>query len=342
MFLFKNPFIQNIPQKNNVLLLETNGCHGEVIGGYAKYFQDLGYNVYCLVKNTIKKENPFIRLKNVTVFYTKSKKFAKLLKIDILKRYDHIFVMSSMNYDYGEKTVNELWPDINKHPSVYYVHHNMEYIEQHFNPKDTKHNIMLGHFKNTTYMNPHLFGDFDIPQKSDKTIFICVGGINPKRKNHTMLLSAIENLDAKGFDFTVYIVGSGSIKHLKPNVKKHIKLLGHLDYPDMYKYVESAHFFLPLLDDKNSAHDRYIKTQVTGSAQLIYGFRKIPIIHEKFATFYDFNDKNAIIYHDLLDGMKTAISMSTKDYNAYIKSLDKTVNKIYNETLNNLKGILNA
>ena len=45
MFFFKNPFIKTVPEKNNVLLLETNGCHGEVIGGYAKYFQDLGYNV---------------------------------------------------------------------------------------------------------------------------------------------------------------------------------------------------------------------------------------------------------------------------------------------------------
>ena len=342
MFFFKNPFIKTVPQKHNVLLMETNGCHGEVIGGYAKYFQDLGYNVYCLVKDTIKKENPFCRLKAINVFYTKSKKFSKLLTIDTLKRYDHIFVMSSMNYDFGEKAVNELWPDLNKHKSVYYVHHNFEYIPQHFDIKDVKHNIMLGRFKKTTFLNPHLFGEYSIPEKTKPTTFVSVGGINPKRKNHTMLLSAIEQLDSKGLDFTVFVVGSGSLKNLNPNIKKHIKLLGHLDYKDMFDYVEKANFFLPLLDDKNPDHERYIKTQVTGSTQLIYGFRKVPVINKHFAKFYSLDDSNSVLYTDLTKGMESAIKMSKSDYNKHVKSLDKTATKVYKESLKNLKDILNG
>ena len=87
---------------------------------------------------------------------------------------------------------------------------------------------------------------------------------------------------------------------------------------------------------------RYIKTQVTGSAQLIYGFSKIPVIHKKFTKFYDFDTTNAIIYQDLIEGMKTAINMSNKEYKKYIKQMKQTEQKIYQESLNNLKGILNG
>ena len=194
----------------------------------------------------------------------------------------------------------------------------------------------------TVYINPHLFGDYSIPQKQDETIFISVGGINPKRKNHTILLDAIQKLHNKGYKFRVLIVGNGSIKHISPDIQQHLQLLGHLNYDKMYNTVEKSHFFLPLLDDKNPDHDRYIQTQVTGSAQLIYGFRKIPVIHKKFAKFYNFNDKNAITYDELTNGMERAILTSSDDYDKYIKHMDETANNIKQESLNNLKDILNA
>ena len=343
MFSFlQHPFAKNSPKKHNVLLIETNGCHGEVIGGYVKYFQELGYNVYILISNTIKKENPFCRYDVKNIYSCNPKKFSKLLVAEYLNRYDHIFVMSSVNYDHGVQSVKTLYPDLAAHKSVYYIHHQIPYIYRFYRKTNTKHNIMLGKFKNTVFINPHLFGKYCIPQKSDKTIFVSVGGINPKRKNHTMLLSAITELDAMGLDFMVWIIGSGSLKHLQPNVRKHIQLLGHLDYKDMYNFVEKSHFFLPLLDDKNIKHNRYITTQVTGSAQLIYGFRKIPVIHKKFAKFYRFNSKNAVIYENLVNGMKSAILMKPSEYSQHITQLDDTATSIYNESLNNLKDILHA
>lgn len=341
-FIRKNKFLKTTPKPHNVLLVETNGCHGEVVGGYVKYFQDLGYNVYVLVTDVIKKENPFCRLNFSNIFSVKFKEFSKLLVSKNLDKYDHIFVMSSVNYTNGEHSVADLYPDLKKHKSVFYVHHNSPYIYKYYRKSDKKRNIMLGRFKNTVYLNPHLFGDYTLPVKRPETIFVSVGGINPNRKNHTMLLHAIEELDKQNLNFTVLVVGSGSIKHLNPNVKKHIKLLGHLDYDEMYDNVERANFFLPLLDNKNPEHTCYIKTQVTGSAQLIYGFRKIPVIHKKFASFYGFNDKNAVIYQDLAKGMKQAISMSAKDYDKYVKQMDKTATAVYKKSLENLKDLLDA
>lgn len=343
----KDKFSTFIPKRNNVLLVETNGCHGEVIGGYLQYFQNIGINAYILVTDTIKKEKPFCRLHTEKIFSTKFKNFHKLLKSEYLNRYDHIFIMSSVNYTHGSHAVRDLFPDLQKHKSVYWVHHQIGYIHNYYPDIDKKHNIMLGHIVDKigggqVFMNPHLFGEYTIPSKTDETVFISVGGINPKRKNHNLLIDAIKTLHDKNYKFRVLIVGSGSLKHIDKSVRKHIKLLGHLNYDKMYNNVEKSHFFLPLLDANNPEHDRYIKTQVTGSAQLVYGFRKVPVVHKKFANFYDFNPKNAIIYDDLADGMERAILMNATDYDKHIKQLDKTANSIKQETTDNLKDILNA
>ncbi len=44
----------------------------------------------------------------------------------------------------------------------------------------------------------------------------------------------------------------------------------------MYEAMRRAERFPPLLDPGNPAHNRYITTGVTGSAQLVYGFCENP------------------------------------------------------------------
>lgn len=342
--IFNKPdFKTDTPQPNNVLLVETNGCHGEVIAAYIQYFQRLNKNVYCLVNKRVARENPFCRLSNIKQIYSASlKKLSKLLKSEHISKYDHIFIMSSINYKGGENNVPDMFPDLKKHRSVFYVHHESQYISEFYTDTDINHNIMLGRYKNCTYINPHLFGDHKIPTKSNTTTFICVGGINPERKNHKILLNAIQELHNQGLNFQVLIVGSGSLTNIPSDIQRHIKLLGHVNYYDMYNYVESAHFFLPLLDPDNIEHEKYTTIKVTGSAQLIYGFKKVPVIHNKFAKFYNFDTNNAIIYDNLIDGMRTAITTNINEYNSYITHLTKTSKKIETESLNNLQRILNV
>ncbi len=67
-------------------------------------------------------------------------------------------------------------------------------------------------------------------------------------------------------------------------------LWGHLDFDEMYNCVEHADFYMPLLDADNPDHERYIRTQVTGSMQLVYGFACVPVVDKKFADFYDLSD----------------------------------------------------
>ena len=141
--LFKKSFAKFTPKPHNVLLVETNGCHGEVIGGYIKYFQDLGFNTYVLVSKTIKKENPFARLKPTEIFYARLKTFSKLLTGKYINQYDHIVICSSYNYT-SHNAVILSYPDLQKHPSVYYIHHNLSFFNDFYQNTPASHNIMLG------------------------------------------------------------------------------------------------------------------------------------------------------------------------------------------------------
>ena len=69
--LYFYQFFTNSVCENTILLVETNNCHGEVIGGYISYFQKLGFRVDIIVSNEIQKEFPFCRqqLKRTRIFY---------------------------------------------------------------------------------------------------------------------------------------------------------------------------------------------------------------------------------------------------------------------------------
>ena len=43
-------------RENTVLLVETNGCHGEVVSAHWQYFTELGYNVDILMHDFIYNE----------------------------------------------------------------------------------------------------------------------------------------------------------------------------------------------------------------------------------------------------------------------------------------------
>ena len=190
-------------------------------------------------------------------------------------------------------------------------------------------------------MNPCLFGDVKITQKNKITTFITVGGIAAFRKNHAELINAIQELVKQKLKFKVIIIGKGELNNLPDEIKPYIEITGRLKFPEMFEQMEKADFFLPLLDPENPDHNRYITTGVTGSAQLIYAFEKVPVIQKKFAKFYRFDNKNAIVFDkDLATAMAKAISLSSPEYNKLQSELHNTKQEIICESEKNLKGIL--
>ena len=321
--------------KNSILLLESNNYHGEVIAGYMQYFQKLGFNVDCLISSEINKWHPFCRLdlKNIKLFHCDYVALGWILKSKKILKYKHVFVMSSAYYrktaDENYTGILDEFPHLKEHPSLFVVEHDLVDIKR-FKEEgliQKNHLITLGHFDKGVFMSPILFGNV---LKNPKSF----------RKNHQALIQAIEKLASENMKFKVIVVGRGTLDNLPKSIHPYIQIMGRLDFPKMFDCMEKSDFFLPLLDADNPEHNRYITTGVTGSAQLIYGFSKVPILHPKFAPFYGFNEKNALLTADLAKGMRQAIQMPADEYKQMQSNLTNLAEKLENESFHNLKEIL--
>lgn len=336
-------------QPRSALLIEFNDCHGEVTAGFIPYFQRMGYNIDILMNHKTLAERPFCRhdMSRVRVFRTWPQLSRIFLTGAHIKKYQHIILMTSACYfivkpDGGYGCMLDMFRATGLRLHV--IEHDLNDVAEFGEEDLLRQNrlITLGKFDRGVYVNPHLFGDVKISPKNTTTTFIVVGNIEAKRKNFGMLTSALTELAERGADFKVIIVGRGQIENIPAAARRHVEITGRLDFPRLFEKLESADFFLTLLDPDNPAHDRYLTAGVTGSAQMIYGFGKVPLINQKFAAFYRFDDSNAIVYNGTLgDAMVRAVGMSAAEYSEMQQNLKDTATTIADESMKNLKGILN-
>ena len=127
---------------------------------------------------------------------------------------------------------------------------------------------------NSQIVNPHYFGDIKItPKNGEKTKFITVGELNTNRRNSELLLKAVEELHIKGINnFEVIVVGLGQLDTINPALRNYFRIMGRLDFPSMFRVMEEADYFLPLLDPESEKHKRYMNAGTSGSFQLIAFF----------------------------------------------------------------------
>ena len=333
---------------NTVLLVETNEVHGEVIGGYLKYFQNMGFYIDILVNHRLYKENPFCRLDMSDIrIYTSDRELLKyFFSSSALKKYKYMVLMTSAGYFLWENNqysgILNVYPQLRKLNNLYVVEHDLRDVRRFSEENFTEEQklLTLGHFNEGIFACPILFGNINITPKNKTTTFITVGGIDKARKNHEKLMEAVEKLANDNLEYKVIIVGNGELDSLPENIRNYVEITGRLNFPDMFSKMEYADFFLPLLDENNPQHECYIKTKVTGSAQLIYAFAKVPVIHEKFAKFYGFNADNSVVYSDLYSAMKHAILMKNDDYEQRKNNLLKLSSSLVQETQKNLNRIM--
>lgn len=243
----------------------------------------------------------------------------------------------------SEISVCDLW-HLQGLKNLLIVEHELQNIkplhEQMF--LNDKRLIVLGHFKRGIMVNPHYFGDFPKHQKNKVCRFVVVGGIDPKRKNHALLLETLLKLLEQGETaFKMVVIGRGHMQKISSRLRPFVEMKGFLNFPDLYQEMQKADFFLPLLDPNSKEHERYITTGVTGSAQLIYGFGTPPIIHQKFAEFYGFNKQNAIVFQtDFAKALQLAIHISEVDYALLRDGVLHLAHEVKKESIQNLKLIL--
>ncbi|MBO5833348.1 MAG: glycosyltransferase [Alphaproteobacteria bacterium] len=346
-------------KKNTILMVEANPYHCECMTGMAKYFLDMGYRVDILMHPNEYTCAPFAAFSNekIRLFKLDVKRIKKALGSRKMKQYEHLYFNSDrlMNpilkkqtsyYEYFGKSLK-----LPKGKVVTMVHA----IEK-YNLNNFEHSRFFGvtlsqlpacENTNLRVVNTHYFGDFEGHKLNQTINFICVGNIESKRKNHSLLFDAIKELLDKGItNFKITVVARAGDLEIPDDIKQYIEFKGRLSYPDMYNELNNADFFLTLMDPENPLHDRYIVNGTSGSYQLIYGFNLPCLISRKFVSSANLLDsKNSIVYEtnaDLGMAMYKAIMMSAQNYEILKHELRKTAEKIYKESEKNIRDILNT
>lgn len=346
-FIQVNKFNKTPCRENTVLLVETNGCHGEVVSAHWQYFTELGYNVDILMHDFIYNEKHFARqdTSDINIFHCHSTAMHKIFKSKKMEQYKAIVIMTPMNYTFATQPVLEMFPELNKFDNLYTIAHNVSDAEKYLSSFNQKHIFGVGDkLKDYPRLNPILFGKLNKQNKKHNiTTFITVGGITKQRKNHDILFKSMEILLDKGYKFNVIIVGSGGkFNNISKKIRPYLYTPGRQVSDKMFRLMEKSDFFLTLWDKKIESQIKYGKNHISGSSQLIYAFNKIPLVQKEFADFYDFNDKNSIIYEDdnLADAMEQAILMNDKQYLKLYNELDKLSKSVYEESKQNIKKMI--
>jgi hypothetical protein len=343
-------FLTDKVRSNSVLLIELNDCHGVVISGYAKYLSDLGYNADILMTTeeanlgvTTMLAQPQYRQyavtwNNMRDIIEKQIKYNDYAVWFFTSR--DIYTWERSQYDVW-CTVRERFPNLPLDKTVFVSHHK-EYND--FESLHSNRLIMLADFLEGAIVIPHFFGDVNITPKNNITKFFVIGTNNPNRRNFSLLFSAVEQLAEQRQRFTVTAVGEGFEKlQIPQSIQQYFNFTGKIPYPDMYRNLEEADYFLPLLDPDKPEHNRYITEGTSGSFLLIYGFCKPMVIASKFAKPHHLTNENSIIYetnNDLAAAMRNAIELPTDRYAVLQNNLAQTSDKIYNRSLNNLRQVM--
>lgn len=349
--------------ENTVLLAEPNAFHGECLPGYVKYFRDLGYNVVILCRHANYKEDPFCRFAEKPTRYCLTiGGMRKYLRSQKVKEYEYVLLTSARSYmneyryywrysdflkmlpvgkhgvgliehEFGSKSYGEFW---NKQAE------NSRYLKELF-----EHTFVLTGFpyknREIPMLNPHYFGDIKPKQtlSEGKRIFVTVGKISDGTRNYPQLFETLLKLPEE-FDYEIRVIGSGTLDNVPEKLRSKFKILGRLDFEDMYRNLEDADFFLPLLDpEKQKAYLRYC---TTGSRQLILGFHLVSLMQKEFADHYGFSSRNTIVYdNDFAGAIKHSLTMSNEEYQQMKLDLERVRKDVEVASLNNLReGIANS
>jgi hypothetical protein len=338
----KQPYALPETDRNTFLVWEPcSRNHAEVVPGFTKYLLDLGYRVSILITPERIDEGVFSRFgKNDHVRLNRLPQKAVralLLKKGIGNAKGILITTMTGKIDTGKiplapgQRILRVSHDVKEDAAA---------IDEH---TITLHRVDY-HGVKTVVVNPHYFGDIAPAAKNDIVDFITVGALRGKRRNAAALVEAARRLhDANIRNYKITVVGKGGLGHLPRAIQPYFNIRGRLDFSELFDHLGRADFYLPLLDPENPDHERYITTGTSGSFQLIYGFRKPPVIAAKFAPLRGLDRRNSLIYEDssrLADAMATAIRMTPRDYAAMQKELDQYAKKLYRESLANLAGLM--
>lgn len=350
----KNPdknntdFINHKIRENSVLIVEPNKYHSEILPSYVKYFQDLGYKVDLFLRHENLSDLPFSDTTGINIFEGCPAHIRNMLKLkQKIKEYEYVFFSSSAFWEKGPTKYSYLqylkFEPKSKHGVLLVEHNIIPYLERYKEEKYLKQKRLFScsGMMDVPMLAPCYYGNFDVSNKSrdGKVCFIAAGSMNSYSKNITLLFESVEKLVHGGItNFQVILDGIG-LPDVPESIKKYVVNNGRVQFAQLYSDMAKSDFILFLLDNNCEFHDRYKQGTTTGALNLSLGFKKPAILNEVFAKAYGLRSENAIIYNDnnLHEAMRHAIELNENDYLKIQNSLRAHADKVYNDSLDNLR-----
>ncbi|WP_300716585.1 hypothetical protein, partial [uncultured Brachyspira sp.] len=338
-------FFKHKVRQNSILIVEINNGHGETIPSFINYFYNLNYNIDIIVNYDMVRDKVLDRFnfENINLFYMTFDEINKVLQNNIITKYKYLFFNSFCFYK-DNKAFHIF--EINKKISmpierIIGVEHNID------NLKLLKKNTitLLPNSSKCKWVNPHYFGEKKLKSKNRDIIkFLLTAREANSAKNLDLLIDSIRDVIKSGIN-NFKVIFTGRIANLNINIndiKDNVEFTGYLDYVQLYKYCEDADFILPMLDPNIESHKRFFE-DVSGSFQLVYGFGIVPIVHKAFSLRYGLDSDNSLVYNnydEFIQKFKYAVNMSDWEYKSKAKNILDYSDKLYKESLENIKSIL--
>ena len=355
-------FLDGASNARRALVVEFNSFHGETLPGFVRYLQDLGYDATVITRYCSYADSPFVRMEKKPRHYCLTIwGMRHFLKSARAKEFDFILYNSAHlylnEYRFFGRLRDFLGGNIlGGHKGFALIEHSLkpgtdlEYFLGLPDEALDKKNLYYRSFVLTTQtiaghaipmLNPCYFGEINKGHTlNSKRIFLTIGNVLSSGRNFTQLFETIRHLNG---DFEVWIIGRVLEESLIKDIPSCVKVLGRMTFAEMYKRLEQADFFLPLLDPK--AQSLYLQGCTSGSRQLILGGCIPSVMHETFAKHYGFTFGSCMTYSNddsFADALRKALVMEREVYLAMRRELEIISMKVYHESLDNLKRILRS
>ena len=258
----------------------------------------------------------------------------------LMENYSYIVIQTTIPHII--KTISKLNLLINK-KVIYVFHLTNVYNSLHFSQIENKNRIWtLGHFPIGIYVNPHYFGKIKLKKKNKITRFFTISSIYRK---YNYLVSTSQKLKEENYDFEIIVIGKTktfSKKNINGKLKNNFIFNYNVNFSQLYKAVDSSDYILITLDPDNKRDKIFKYNKVTGSAQLSYGFLKPVIINYYFSNAYNMTKENCFLFDktNFYEVMKKAIVLNNQDYKIMQKNLINLSNRLYHDSLLNVKKTL--
>ena len=350
-------------KRSKVLIIEPNPYHTEILPGIVFYFEKLGYIVDVYIRQEVINENVFARYKiSGQIRAYKFHEVKSILLVEQNETYEYIFFSSMEHCENGQ--ANRFLDEIGEMPKakkgILGIYHNTTLIDRFSDYELLEQGRLFcisafqKQYDNIGVMSPTWFGK--------------INQYHLARRPRTLLLIGNSNdfsILSKGYwqlgkkerkELKFYHIGQWQkqdsyIDYIYREYKKvrgiwsrqyrdvpNLVHLGRLNFESMYEQIEKNDFILVLINPDNDNQKQYVSCATSGIRQLILGFHKPCIMHQRVAEAYGFPENSYISFeNDISEALLKALEIEEEEYKEMINVLRKTNSIIEQESLHNLK-----